>query len=199
MPIQNYTDLKASVANWMNRGDVNVTDRVPDFIRSAESQIAIDFRLRQQLAIAQLNTTVGFNGIALPDDFLEFDSVSIDGQPLEEVSLADIMRWKYSGTARHYAVAGNQMTLSVQAGTVYPVDVTYFQRFTPLEVNPTNGLLTNYPDVYLFAALMSGFRFVMNEAAAAQWQGQYIALAARLHAADVKARYSGSNLRVRAR
>lgn len=197
MAISNYTDLKAAVARWLNRADL--TDDIPGFIQSAESQISIDLRLRQQLANTQLMTTSGYHGISLPGDWLEFDSVSIDGDPLEEVSFADILREKASGTARRYAVAGNELILSVQANSAYPVDVTYFQRFPALEDVPTNGLLANYPDLYLFGALMWGFRFVMNEASAAAWQGQYIGLVDRLHEADKKARYSGSTLRVRAR
>jgi hypothetical protein len=197
MPIANYTDLKASVARWMNRTDL--TDDIPDFIRSAESQIAIDLRLRQQLCIAQLSTTAGVNGIALPEDFLEFDSVGMNGRELEQISFGELVRNRATGTPRNYAIGGNELLLSTQADGAYPVNVTYFARFPALEDVPVNGLLLNYPDVYLFASLMWGFRFVMNEAAAAQWQGQYIGLKDRLMGADKRALYSGSSLRTRPR
>lgn len=197
MPIANYTDLKASVARWINRPDL--TDEIPNFIQSAESQIALDLRLRQQLSIAQLITSVGFNGLVLPDDFLEFDSVSVDGNQLSQISFGELLRLKASGIARHYAIGGNELLLSVPATTNYPVDITYFARFPALEVEPVNGLLLNHSDVYLFGSLMWAFRYVMNEAMAAGWQGQYLALVKRLMAADEKAKWSGSALRMRTR
>lgn len=197
MPIANYTDLKAAVARWMNRADL--VDDIPSFIQSAEAQIAIDLRLRQQLCIAQLKTTAGFNGIALPDDFLEFDSVSLNGNEMDQISFGELLRLKASGIPRSYAIGGNELLLSVPATTVYPLDVTYFARFPPLEQEPVNGLLLNYPDLYLFASLMWGFRFVMNEEMASKWQAQYIALADRMRSADKRALYSGSALRMRTR
>lgn len=197
MPIANYTDLKTAVARWMNRADL--VDDIPSFIQSAEAQIAIDLRLRQQLCVAQLVTTAGYNGISLPSDFLEFDSVSLNGNYLEQISFGDLLRTKADGIPRSYAIGGNELLLSVPATTAYPVDVTYFARFPALELVPVNGLLVNYPDIYLFGALMWGFRFVMNEAAAAQWQGQYVGLKDRLIGADKRALYSGSALRMRPR
>lgn len=197
MTIANYTDLKTSVARWMNRADL--VDDIPSFIQSAEAQIAIDLRLRQQLCIAQLRTTAGFNGIALPDDFLEFDSVSLNGNEMDQISFGELLRLKASGIPRSYAIGGNELLLSVPATTAYSLDVTYFARFPPLEQEPVNGLLLNYPDLYLFASLMMGFRFVMNEEVASKWQAQYIALADRMRSADKRALYSGSALRMRTR
>lgn len=197
MAIANYTDLKAAVARWLNRADL--TDDIPGFIQSAEGQIAIDLRLRQQLCITQLITTPGYNGLSLPNDFLEFDSVSLNGNSLEQISFGELLRGKATGIPRSYAIGGNELLLSVPATTAYPIDVTYFARFPALELAPTNGLLINYPDIYLFGALMWGFRFVMNEEAAAKWQGQYVGLKDRLIGADKRALYSGSALRMRAR
>lgn len=195
MTIASYADLKASVARWMNRPDL--VDEIPNFIQSAESQISLDLRLRQQLSVTSLNTTVGFNGLSLPDDFLEFDSVSINGGELSQIGFGELLRMRASGLPRHYAIGGNELLLSVPATTVYPVDVTYFARFPSLEEVPVNGLLLNYPDVYLFGALMWANRFVMNEEMASKWQGQYIGLVQRLMAADRKALWSGSSLRMR--
>lgn len=197
MAIANYTDLKAAVARWLNRADL--TDDIPGFIQSAEAQIAIDLRLRQQLCVAQLSTTAGYNGISLPADFLEFDNVSLNGNPLEQISFGDLLRTKADGIPRSYAIEGNELILSVPATSAYPIDVTYFARFPSLESVPINGLLVNYPDIYLFGALMWGFRFVMNEEMAAKWQGQYIGLKDRLMGADKRALYSGSALRMRTR
>lgn len=197
MAILAYADLQASIARWMNRPDL--ADEIPNFIRSAEAQIALDLRLRQQLSVAQLYTTVGFNGIALPGDFLEFHSVSLNGNDLTQIGFGELQRLKERGVPRHYALGGNELLMSVTAQTVYPVDVAYYARFPALEEALTNGLLQNYSDVYLFGALMWACRFTMNEAAAAQWQGQYLGIVGRLKAADERAKWSGSALRMRPR
>lgn len=197
MTIANYDDLKASIARWMNRPDL--VDEIPNFVQSAESQISLDLRLRQQLCIGTLYTSVGFNGVSLPADFLEFDSVTFNGNELTQIPFGDLVRSKYTGIPRHYSIGGNELLLSTQADSVAPVEVAYFARFPSLELAPVNGLLQTYPDVYLFASLMMANRFVMNEEAAAKWQGQYIGLVGRLKAADERAKWSGSPLRMRTR
>ena len=40
MPLSNYTELQASIADTLNRDDL--TNQIPDFIRLAEAQLGRD-------------------------------------------------------------------------------------------------------------------------------------------------------------
>jgi len=195
MALSTYAELQASIARWMSRTDLGAD--IPDFIRTGESQIAIDLRLRQQLAVVSFNTVANYQGITLPDDFLEFESVGIDGVPLDYITNNQLYREDAKGQVRTYSIVGNQLILGVVPATVYAVDATYYQRFPALSLVNSNGLLANHPDVYLFASLMSGYRFIMNEERANYWQGQYAAMVQRLNSVSKAALVSGSTLRIR--
>ena len=51
MALTTYTELKASLADWLNRTDL--TAAIPDFITLAESQMERQLRLRQMMSLSQ--------------------------------------------------------------------------------------------------------------------------------------------------
>ena len=57
MALNNYSDLKTSVANYLGRSDL--TSAIPYFITLAEIRLARQLRLRQMLEPATLPTTGG--------------------------------------------------------------------------------------------------------------------------------------------
>ena len=72
MSISNYTELKTSVANWLNRTDL--TAEIPDFIELAENRIFHELRVptNEKTIILTVNT----EGYAtLPSDFLEVKDI----------------------------------------------------------------------------------------------------------------------------
>ena len=68
MALTNYTELKASLANWLNRSDLT-TEIADDFIKLAEADF--NSKLRVRAMIAQVNITVDAETEALPTDFLQ--------------------------------------------------------------------------------------------------------------------------------
>ena len=50
MALTTYTELKASLADWLNRSDLTTT--IPDFISLAEAQIERQLRTRQMIVRA---------------------------------------------------------------------------------------------------------------------------------------------------
>jgi hypothetical protein len=69
MAFTNYTDLKASVADYLARTDL--TTQIPDFITLAENRLRRDLRLRQMIKVVTTATAAGDSTVALPNDFLE--------------------------------------------------------------------------------------------------------------------------------
>ena len=68
MALTNYTELKATLANWLNRSDLT-TEIADDFIKLAEADF--NSKLRVRAMISQANVTVNAETAALPTDFLQ--------------------------------------------------------------------------------------------------------------------------------
>ena len=78
MALTNYTELKASLANWLNRSDLT-TEIADDFITLAEADF--NSKLRVRAMIAQVSITVNAETVALPTDFLQArDFYTLSGQ-----------------------------------------------------------------------------------------------------------------------
>ena len=78
MALTNYTELKASLANWLNRSDLT-TEIGDDFIKLTEADFNSKLRVRSM--IAQVNMTVNAETVALPTDFLQIrDFYILNGQ-----------------------------------------------------------------------------------------------------------------------
>jgi hypothetical protein len=197
-----YTDLLASVAAWMNRTDLTAV--IPDFVTIAESKIARDLRLRKQITSTTLSTSTSTRAVALPTDWLEFENVSIDGDPETPCQYVNIehMDVKYpeggpSGRPYVFTIEADNMLFGPSPDAVYTVNVYYYARFGALATNSTNWLLTNHPNIYLYACLREGSFYTKDKDGAVQWDGLYKQEVNNLQDVDERSSHSGSALRVK--
>lgn len=201
MALVTYADLQASVAAWMNRTDLTAT--IPDFVAIAEARMNDDLRLRAMLTAASLSTVANVQTVALPADWLEFKALSISGEPLEYKPADRIRADADSGTAEpsHYAIEGANLLLGSTPGSVYSIDTQYYAKIPALAsaVGGANWLLTKYPNIYLYGALVSACQFTMNDERANYWGSLYTQACAIAKASDNTAVFSGSPLRIRPR
>lgn len=207
MSLATYSDLLASVASWMNRTDLSSV--IPDFVTIAESKIARDLRLRQQITTSTLTTpSDGTRTTALPTDWMEFENVSIAGgsgtseTPCQYVNV-EHMDVKYpiggnSGRPYVYSIEGPNILFGPVPDAAYTVNIMYYARLPALASNSTNWLMTNHPNIYLYACLREGAFFTKDEKSAMQWDGLYKQETANLQAVDDRSSHSGTVLRVKA-
>jgi hypothetical protein len=199
MALSNYTELQASVASWMNRTDL--ATQIPDFIAIAESRINAEVRLREAVTASTLTTVSGNQEITLPTDWCEFVSVSINDVPLEYYpanTIRERATESSAGAPMMYSVEGDSMLLSPTPGdTVYTVDIKYYAKIPALTASATNWLLTKYPMIYLYGALVSGYQFLLNNERADYYGLLYTQAKDLAKATDNRARTSGSPLRRR--
>jgi hypothetical protein len=205
MALATYTDLLASVANWLNRSDLTAV--IPDFVTLAEGRIARDLRLRKQVVNTTLSTVAGVQTVALPSDFLEAENLNIisasQNGSLSVVTPEYIDRKyppsaSYTGQPVVYTVVGDNMVLGPTPDGVYTISLDYYQRFTALATASTNWLLTNHPTVYLNACLVEGSAYLMDADKAQAYEARYQAAISDLQFRDDAALRSGSAMRVRA-
>ena len=201
MPLSNYSELSASVASWMNRSDLGSV--IPDFIAIAESRINAGVRLREGIVEDTLTTTSGIESVALPTDWLEFATVAVGGKPMRYITV-DALRARAElvagGDTEYYSIQGANMLISPTPGdTAVTIDIAYYAKIDPLSTTSTNWLLTKYPNIYLYGALVSGFQYLMNDERANYFGLLYTQSVNLARATDQRATSSGSPLRIRTR
>ena len=76
MSLSTYSELKTSVANYLNRDDL--TSVIPDFITLTENRLNRELRIRANVARAQTTTTSGTAFYDLPDDLIELRNITYD-------------------------------------------------------------------------------------------------------------------------
>lgn len=142
--------LTASVAKWLNRTDLDLV--LVDFVRLAEAEFARDTRLRSSF---QVFTESGYtqNGeIALPSDMLELQELSVGGQVLAELPMAD---WRERIGGPYFARVGNVAHVTGKPAATY--QLMYLQRLPQLAFpSDSNWLLREHYDVYLWKCCEQG-------------------------------------------
>lgn len=201
MSITNYSELQASVASWLNRGDLSAS--IPDFITLAETQLNTDLEARSMDAKTTLVTVVGTSTVALPTDMLGMRRLQVLGtynQPLSYRSPDELsidFAANTSGQPVVFTVIGGDAELAPIPDAVYSLELTYKQRIPALSVtNTTNWLLTSWPNAYLYASLIAATPFIMNDARLPVWARLYAQAIEGINNVDW---YSGSTMKVRAR
>jgi hypothetical protein len=176
MTISTYATLKTAVASWAHRG-TTLASLIPDFIALAESQIRRDVRCRamENTASGSLSATT----VAIPTGFAEARRVLIGTDLQRYVTQDDWYACEQSGM-NQYTIVGDNFKFAVSTGT-YQID--YFKWFAALSSDSdTNWVLTNHPDIYLFASLAEAAVWTREDPSI--WRDRYAASVAKLRAAD---------------
>lgn len=197
MPLTNYGELKAAVADWLARADL--ADRVPDFIRLAEADLNGRLRLRAMETGAIL--TIDAAAVALPADLLAIRRLTIAGVALSYVTphaRAALFGGGRSGRPLVYTIEGGDLLAGPAPDGSYAADLAYVAAVPALAADgDTTAVLAANPDIYLYGALAHAAPFIGDDERVAVWRGAYEAALQRAVAADRQARVSGSPLVMR--
>lgn len=180
MAIGNFGQLKTAISTWLHRSDLSSV--AGDFVALAESAIRQDVRCRamEQTATGTLTTT----NLALPTRFAEARRVLLNNNPCKYVTPEDFQPRREQRTNLYTIECQNFRFQS--GGGDYQID--YYQWFAPFaDDGDTNWLLTNHPDIYLFAALAEAEDYLKGDRT--RWVPRYAQALQRLKAAE--ARFTG--------
>lgn len=203
MALSTYSELKASVADWLNRSDLTTT--IPDFISLAEAQVERKLRTRQMMsrATATIDTEYG----AVPADFLEVKSLKLQTNPVtplqfETIDSLDNLQGLYPSASkpRYFSIVGGQIRTVPVPDSSYTAELTYYAKLTKLSDSvTTNWLLTAAPDVYLYGALLQAAPYLKDDARITVWATMYTSAMEDLQVADDRGATSGGALIARAK
>jgi hypothetical protein len=177
-PPVDYASLQASIADWLNRTDVDAT--IPDFIALAEAEMRR--RLKRQSTRAAI--TIASERTILPDDVAEVRSLYLttgikkQDQPLRNCTLAMIAESlaRYNGETgrpRDFNLRGNVLTVSPIPDQTYTASIYYWRQLTPLATADTNAVLTEAPDAYLYGALLQAAPYLEDDIRITMWQTKF--------------------------
>ena len=169
MALANYTDLQQAIADWLNRADLS--QQIPDFIALAEGTLNTVIRSTYMVESSTVSVTSASQKVAVPTDMIEpiyIQVTSSASSPLEQVDPEQLIilrraRLRSSGVPRFFAVIGRNFEFAPVPATTTSLDVTFYQKIPALSANSTNWLLTNYPDLYLYASLLHASPFLMDD------------------------------------
>lgn len=182
-----FSGLKASIADLLNRTDL--TAAIPDFITLAEAQMARRFvsRIKDGLPVPRRlvsTTSISISSSAeyedVPDDFQGPLTFEINTSPttteLDYLDNANLQRWKTdqwlraSGAPKWYTVVGSQFQLFPVADQAYTAQLIYIARIAALsDAAPTNWVLADYPDAYLYGAALASAPYLKDDGRAQMW------------------------------
>jgi hypothetical protein len=193
MALDNYADFQIAVGGWLNRGDLIAA--IPDFITLAEAQMLRrimkarnEGQMLPRAMVFNNNNFViaaGVEYVSLPSDFLGPLSFSIDADAvqLDYISPENLvyLKQKRGITASPdvpgvYTIVGTQFQFLPVPDQNYAGNLFYWQKPAPLSnANPSNWILANHPDVYLYGALTQSAPYLMDDARMEVWGGLFTA------------------------
>lgn len=194
MSITNFTELQTAFDNWEN--DTIAQARYPEFIALFEAWA--NSRIRTNLQITSTNLTMSDGNGTLPSDYLEYRRVTrLTAIPQDMTYVTPAyLQIIYPDTIQQIFPVQQRipsafftienLTLKVRPkDDSSQVQVLYYAKIPALTAAaPTNWLLTNYPNAYLFGSLMEAELYRRNYERAAMWKGRRDEILADIYDAD---------------
>jgi len=201
MAISTYAELQASIANFLNRDDLTAT--IPDFIALAESSISNS--LRHWRMETRVDTALSGQFMSIPSDWLATIRLHLDNTGTTDVRYlprAEMQRMRAeqvdaTGIPAYYGHNAGQFEVFPTPDGSYTSTLLYYAKVPTLSDSATtNWLLSNYPDIYLYGALLHSAPYLKEDERAQTWAALYTSAIERVNDASDKATASGSGLRL---
>jgi len=204
MALTNYTELKASLANWLNRSDLT-TEIAEDFIVLTEADFNSKLRVRKM--ISSTSITIDSETESIPTDFLQvrdfFTTSGGDKNALKYITPAQMDQIRGSSTSgmpSAYTILGDNFRFAPVPDSAYTGTLNYYAKFAALsDTNTSNYILASHPAIYLYGSLYHAANFLggVDPQRLQQWQGMYTTAMERLERNDREDQYGNAPLQQR--
>lgn len=203
MAISTYSELRATVADFLNRDDLTAT--IPSFISLAEA--ALNRRLRSPEMVTRATVTIDAEYENRPADWMETIRYQVNTNPITVMEFvtpeeAIIQKTKFSaaGVPLFFSTVGTQFQHVPAPDGSYTGELMYYARVAGLsDTNTSNWLLTANPDIYLYATLVQSAPYLKEDERIGVWAGILDRLMAEYEVAEQRAKTGSSRLASRTR
>lgn len=196
MAISTKTELETAVAAWLRRP--SAASLIPDWITLCEKDMQRRLKVGDQELSATLTTTANVTTVALPAGLTKVRRLRFlyNGQyrDLWPVALApsDVGNSDVPGPPIAVSMQGSNFVVRPTPNDAYSMPIDYYGKFTPLSSDdPTNWILTDHPDAYLYGTLLQSAPYLGTDQRLPLWQAGYENALEGIERADYVKRFSG--------
>lgn len=191
MAITTYATLQTAIEDYLD--DTSVDSAL--FIQLAEKMFNRRLFTFDQQGLTTLTATASVAYLSsLPSDFAGIKSIYIgDYAPMTELDVDDFQKLygedTSTGVPVHYMLADGKVYVGPTPDTTYTANLHYWKKLAPLSDDaPSNWLLEDHPDLYLFASLMQAELFGWNDERLPLLKAAVEGTLNEIHAADSRIR-----------
>ena len=195
MALGTYTELQASVADFLNRSDL--TSVIPDFITMCEADINRNLRVHDM--VMRTRAPINSQYVKLPPDFLGMRNIDLLTDPVTPMSYKNLQNLDIhragdsTGKPLYYSVMKDNLEFAPVPDGEYTVEIVYYRKIPALSAdNATNWLLDEHPDAYLYGSLMHSAPYLQADDRIGLWAGKYNQILEQIKKSDEQAKFSGS-------
>ena len=173
MSLENYSDFRAAIADWMNRtGHSEIEARIPDFLILAQEKINDDLDLTELEAVTTLS--VDASSESTPAGVGVIKSISINNCELDQTSVGAINRYRSAGTPVEYDHLGDTIYFGPTPESAVTATIHYEADTSPItSTSTTNWYTANAKGVLLAQALYQAYLYAKDDARADKWMMEY--------------------------
>ena len=204
MALSTYTELKASIANWLNRSDLT-TEISDDFIKLVEADYNSKLRIRKMIE-SKTEYSITAETVALPTGFLQVrDFYIVSGSSkysltyMTPTQMDQTKAGSTSGRPLRYTILGDNFRFAPSPDTSYTATINYYKAIDALsDSNTSNYILANHPGIYLYGSLYHAANFLggIEPAKLQNWFQLYTTGMERVERNDREDQWSGSPLKI---
>lgn len=204
MALTTYDELKASIAEFLNRDDL--TSIIPDFVTLAETQLNRDLRhwRMEDRALALCDTQY----TALPNNFIEPVRITLPADrtyTLELVGPYELSKLRMDnqdtvGRPQFYAVVDGAFEVFPTPDSDYTIELVYYESIPHMSASlQKNWVLEYFPDAVLYGSLLHSAPYLQEDQRVQTWGALYQAAVSAINLEGERARSSGSGRRIKIR
>lgn len=201
----NFFTLRSEIVEWCDNEDVVTATRAETGIEFVTAQLNRQLRVRKMSGVWERLVKAGEYRFALPEDWLGARVIraQVEDRWVEleyltpEMLYAKIDPSDPSSFLCYYTIEGCNLVVAPYSEETM-VLMTYYSRIPALSGdNPTNWVLDENPDIYLFGALSHMETFVRNDERTQLWEARYQRALSDLILMDTRDTWSGGTLVMR--
>lgn len=186
-----YDSLVADVIKYSERNDVGFVNQIPRLIMLTEQGIAAQIKTLMQLVVVDTTLTAGNAVLQKPVRWRKTISMKINGQPVVQRSMDYISQYQSesdNGQPLYYAEYDyDHWALAPVPDSAYPVEIIYYSRIQPLDIDNQENLLTREaPQALLYGTLLQAQGYLKSLDKIPVWKGYYDEAIAALTGEDAK-------------
>ena len=184
-----YDSLVEDVKRYCERNDASFVEQIPRLIMLTEQSIAAEIKTLMPLNV--VNTTLLVNNPVLqkPVRWRKTISMKVNGQPILNRSMDYVTQFQTESSPGQPLYYGDydydHWSLAPIPNSAYTVEMIYYSRIQPLDIENQENLLTREaPQALLFGTLLQTQGYLKNTDKLAVWKGYYDAAIAALKGED---------------